>query len=71
MLPEFTNYLSMVKFICYSNCFFQVNLDAVPQAQLNQQVYYGDPNYCSVYIGMETIGIPYLYEIQVVKVIKD
>ncbi|VDD96600.1 unnamed protein product [Enterobius vermicularis] len=50
---------------------YSVNLDAVPQAQLNQQVYYGDPNYCSVYIGMETVGIPYLYEIQVVKVIKD
>uniref|UniRef100_A0A0N5AJL8 Helitron helicase n=1 Tax=Syphacia muris TaxID=451379 RepID=A0A0N5AJL8_9BILA len=46
-----------------------VNLYAIPQAQLNQQMVMGERSYCSVYIGMETIGMPYLYEIQVAKVV--
>uniref|UniRef100_A0A0K0ER39 SAM domain-containing protein n=1 Tax=Strongyloides stercoralis TaxID=6248 RepID=A0A0K0ER39_STRER len=45
----------------------KISLDKKNPAKLMQDVFF-DPNYCSVYIGMQTIGYPYLYEIQIAKI---
>uniref|UniRef100_A0A0N4Z168 Uncharacterized protein n=1 Tax=Parastrongyloides trichosuri TaxID=131310 RepID=A0A0N4Z168_PARTI len=45
----------------------KVSFDPSDPAKLVQDIFF-NPSYCSVYIGMQTIGFPYLYEIQIAKI---
>uniref|UniRef100_A0A0K0FMJ7 Uncharacterized protein n=1 Tax=Strongyloides venezuelensis TaxID=75913 RepID=A0A0K0FMJ7_STRVS len=45
----------------------KISLDTKNPARLLQDIFFS-PSYCSVYIGMQTFGLPYLYEIQIAKI---